>query len=103
HTEDDIMLSDKIRELRSMRGLSLEQLANMVGSTKSYIWELEKKPEIKPSAELVSKLAQALNVTMDSLMDESKENDRDIVFFREYKNLSEETKVQLMSILQAIK
>ncbi|HDU4019659.1 TPA: hypothetical protein RFN02_005243, partial [Klebsiella pneumoniae subsp. pneumoniae] len=62
-----------------------------------------KKPGIKPSAELVSKLAQALDVTMDSLMDEKKENDQDIVFFREYKNLSEETKAQLMSILRAIK
>lgn len=97
------MLSEKIRELRTSRGLSLDQLASNVGSTKSYIWELEKKPGIKPSAELVSKLAQALDVTMDSLMDEKKENDKDIVFFREYKNLSEETKVQLMSILRAIK
>lgn len=97
------MLNEKIRELRNERGLSLEQLANIVGSNKSYIWELEKKPDIKPSAELVSKLAQALNVTMDSLMEESRENDRDIVFFREYKSLKEETKAQLMSILQAIK
>jgi len=102
-TEDNIMLSEKIRELRNDRGLSLEQLAHLVGSTKSYIWELEKKPEIKPSAELVAKLAQALDVTMDSLMDEKKENDKDIVFFREYKNLSEDTKNQLMNILQAIK
>lgn len=97
------MLSEKIRELRNDRGLSLEQLAHLVGSTKSYIWELEKKPEIKPSAELVAKLAQALDVTMDSLMDEKKENDKDIVFFREYKNLSEDTKNQLMNILQALK
>lgn len=97
------MLSEKIRELRNDRGLSLEQLAHLVGSTKSYIWELEKKPEIKPSAELVAKLAQALDVTMDSLMDEKKENDKDIVFFREYKSLSEDTKNQLMNILQAIK
>lgn len=97
------MLNDRIRELRKTRGLSLEQLADMVGSAKSYIWELENKPEIKPSANLVSKLARALNVTMDSLMDESKENDRDIVFIREYKNLPEETKTQLMNILQAMK
>ena len=97
------MLSEKIRELRTSRGLSLDQLASNVGSTKSYIWELEKKPGTKPSAELVSKLAQALDVTMDSLMDEKKENDQDIVFFREYKSLSEETKVQLMNILRAIK
>lgn len=97
------MLSGKIRELRRTRGLSLEQLADMVGSAKSYIWELENKPEIKPSAKLVSKLAKALNVTMDSLMDENKENDRDVVFIREYKSLPEETKTQLMAILQAIK
>ncbi|HAT3855735.1 helix-turn-helix domain-containing protein [Serratia marcescens] len=97
------MLNEKIRELRTDRGLSLEQLANQIGSTKSYIWELEKKPEIKPSAEIVSKLAHALNVTMDSLMDEQKESDKDVVFFREYKTLSEPTKVQLMSILQALK
>ncbi|WP_409024781.1 helix-turn-helix domain-containing protein, partial [Klebsiella pneumoniae] len=37
------MLSEKIRELRTSRGLSLDQLASNVGSTKSYIWELEKK------------------------------------------------------------
>ena len=97
------MLSDRIRELRRTRGLSLEQLADMVGSAKSYIWELENKPEIKPSAKLVFKLARALSVTMDSLMDESKENDRDIVFIREYRNLPEETKLQLMNILQAMK
>jgi hypothetical protein len=36
-------------------------------------------------------------------MYDNKENDRDIVFFREYKNLSEDTKAQLMSILKAIK
>ncbi|MEQ9769237.1 helix-turn-helix transcriptional regulator, partial [Pectobacterium jejuense] len=34
------MLSEKIRELRTSCGLSLEQLAVLVGSTKSYIWEL---------------------------------------------------------------
>ncbi|WP_047706621.1 helix-turn-helix domain-containing protein [Plesiomonas sp. ZOR0011] len=97
------MLGDRIRELRTQQGFSLEQLATMVGSTKSYIWELEKKPEIKPSAELVGKLAKALNVTIDSLMDSEKENDKDTVFFREYKSLSEETKDQLMNILKALK
>ena len=97
------MLSEKIRELRTSRGMSLEQLAAQVGSTKSYIWELEKKPDIKPSADLVSKIAQALDVTIDSLMDARKTNDRDTVFFREYKELDDETKEQLMSILKAIK
>lgn len=97
------MLSEKIRELRNEHGLSLEQLAQQIGSTKSYIWELEKKPKIKPSAEIVSKLANALNVTMDFLMNEQKTSDKDAVFFREYTELSDTTKTQLMHILQALK
>ncbi|HEJ9418601.1 TPA: helix-turn-helix transcriptional regulator, partial [Proteus mirabilis] len=75
------MLGERIRKYRTDKGLSLEELANMVGSTKSYIWEIEKKPEIKPSADLISKIASALNVTIDALMNEDTKNDQDVVFF----------------------
>lgn len=97
------MLGDRIRKYRTDKGLSLEELANMVGSTKSYIWEIEKKPEIKPSADLISKIASALNVTIDALMNEDTKNDQDVVFFREYSKLSDDTKEQLFNILKAIK
>ncbi|MBI6523723.1 helix-turn-helix transcriptional regulator [Proteus mirabilis] len=97
------MLGERIRKYRTDKGLSLEELANMVGSTKSYIWEIEKKPEIKPSADLISKIASALNVTIDALMNEDTKNDQDVVFFREYSKLSDDTKEQLFNILKAIK
>ena len=32
------LLGSKIKELRKAKGLTLEQLASMIGSGKSYIW-----------------------------------------------------------------
>jgi DNA-binding XRE family transcriptional regulator len=38
-------LGDKIRALRKEKKLSLEQLAELTDSSKSYIWELENKDD----------------------------------------------------------
>ncbi len=43
-------LGEKIRALRKQKKLSLEQLAELTDSSKSYIWELENKDDPKPSA-----------------------------------------------------
>ncbi len=37
------LLGAKIKELRKEKGLTLEQLAEIIGSGKSYIWDLENK------------------------------------------------------------
>lgn len=37
------MLRKKIHDLRKQKGLTLDQLAKQVNSSKSYIWELENK------------------------------------------------------------
>ncbi len=83
--------------------MTLQGLADEIGSTKSYIWELENKPGIKPSAHTVYKLAVALGVTVEDLLGEEAENQNDQVFFREYKGLKPETKKQLKNILDALK
>jgi len=97
------MLGNKIKELRVKKKLTLEELAKQVNSTKSYIWEIENKPNLKPSAELIHKLATTLDVTMEQLMDRHPGNAKDQVFFREYKKLKPETKKQLKKIMDAIK
>ena len=38
-------LGDKIRVLRKQKKLSLEQLAELTESSKSYMWELENKDD----------------------------------------------------------
>ena len=96
------MFNERLQALRKKKNMTLEQLANAVGSTKSYIWELESKPDKKPSAELVNNIAKALEVSVEKLMG-SPETDEDSVFFREYKGLKPETKQQLQNILGALK
>lgn len=43
-------LGIKINELRRARGLTLDQLAQASGSSKSYMWEIENKDVARPSA-----------------------------------------------------
>lgn len=99
-------LGDKIRDRRKQLGLSLEQLAEMTDSSKSYIWELENKDNPKPSAEKLSKIASVLNVTPEFLTNnkitDPHPSDADEVFFRKYRGLSDETKKKLDDILKII-
>lgn len=98
-------LGDKIRELRKQKKLSLDQLAELTDSSKSYIWELENKDDPKPSAEKVARIATALNVTTEFLLSDSvttpDEQVIDEAFFRKYKTLPEPTKKQIRKILDA--
>lgn len=60
----------RLRRLREAKGLTLQQVADAVGCTKAYIWELEKKPGQRPTAERVQALARVLGVTMEDIMGE---------------------------------
>lgn len=98
-------LGDKIRALRKQKKLSLEQLAELTDSSKSYIWELENKDDPKPSAEKIGKIATILEVTTEFLLTESAttpdEEVLDEAFFRKYKNMSEPDKKKIRKILDA--
>jgi transcriptional regulator with XRE-family HTH domain len=98
-------LGDKIRELRKQKKLSLDQLAELTESSKSYMWELENKDDPKPSAEKVARIATALDVTTEFLLSDSvttpDEQVIDEAFFRKYKTMPEPTKKQIRKILDA--
>ena len=76
-------LGVKIKELREQKGYTLEKLAELTDSSKSYIWELENKAPPRPSAEKVSKIAEQLGVTIEYLLDDQAnitlENATDVV------------------------
>lgn len=82
-------LGEKIRTLRKAKGFTLDKLADLAESSKSYIWELENKNPPRPSADKVAKIAAALEVTPDYLiMDEVKVEDAtDAAFFRKYRGM----------------
>lgn len=63
-------LAKKIREERKRAGLTLDELADKAGLSKTYLWELEQDEDgvKRPSAELVLKIADALSLTIADLM-----------------------------------
>lgn len=99
-------IGEKIRAERKRLNLTLEQLAERSDSSKSYIWELENRPVVRPSAEKISKIARILEVTTEYLLDDSKDSpvasDRDLAFFRKYTNLDSDKKAQLEAILKVL-
>jgi transcriptional regulator with XRE-family HTH domain len=98
-------LGDKIHALRKQKKLSLEQLAELTDSSKSYIWELENKDDPKPSADKITRLAAVLEVTTEFLLTNSVSTPDDAVldeaFFRKYKTMSDGDKKKLRRILDA--
>jgi transcriptional regulator with XRE-family HTH domain len=98
-------LGAKIKELRKNKGLTLEQLAEHIGSGKSYIWELENKGVKRPSAEKLSAIAKALDVTTDYLLDneqtEISEGLTKDVFFRKLGQLDKDDQERIMDMIDA--
>jgi len=94
-------LKDKIRELRKKQKLTLEDLANLTASSKSYIWEIENK-DTNPSVEKLSKIAEILKTTTEYLisddMEEQGESDKNNAFFRKYSKADPKTKEKLQQI-----
>jgi transcriptional regulator with XRE-family HTH domain len=61
---------EKLRKRRIEKELTLETLAEKVGSTKAYIWQLENKSSAKPSGELLLKIANELDISAEYLIDD---------------------------------
>jgi transcriptional regulator with XRE-family HTH domain len=52
-------LADKIRKHRREKGYSLDKLAELTDSSKSYLWELENRDTRKPSGEKLTQLTSS--------------------------------------------
>ncbi len=99
-------LGRKLRELRKEKGLTLDELAQQTGSSKSYVWELENKPVSRPSGEKIARFAQVLGVTPEYLVDEARTqataSDRDKAFFRRYEAADPKVKAKLNRIMDLL-
>ena len=93
----------RLKAARTLAKFNQEELAKRVGSSKGYISELETNPDIRPSAELVMKLAQEIDTTVEYLMRGVEENTIDRTFFRSYQGLDDTTKSKLQGIMKVLK
>jgi transcriptional regulator with XRE-family HTH domain len=97
-------LGEKIRRHRQEKGYSLDKLAELTESSKSYLWELENRDTRKPSAEKLTRIAQALSVTTDYLLDESATPDEPVVreaFFRKFTKLDADDQKKIEQMIDA--
>jgi transcriptional regulator with XRE-family HTH domain len=97
-------LGQKLRKLRKEMDLTLDELAERTGSSKSYIWELENKNPPRPSAEKLAKIATELNTTMEFLLDDEekvgKEEATDASFYRKYRKLDPLVKSKIRQMVK---
>jgi transcriptional regulator with XRE-family HTH domain len=89
----------RLREFREAKGLTLQQVADAVGCTKAYVWELEMREGQKPTADRLNAIAKTLGVTIQDLLGEpvaqmQTATPKDIAFFREYAGMSEAEKAK---------
>lgn len=100
------LLGKKIHDARKRQGLSLDKLADLIDSSKSYVWELENKDGINPTADKLSKLSSALRVPVEYLLnndqEELTEDDSSKVFYRRYEKLTADKKAAIDAVLAAL-
>jgi transcriptional regulator with XRE-family HTH domain len=97
-------IGEKIHRLRKQKGYTLEKLGELTESSKSYIWELENKNPPRPSADKIAKIAAALGVTADYLLDTRQSTSApdavDQAFFRKYRNMDPMTKQKIRQMVE---
>ncbi len=98
-------LGIKIRAERKRLNLTLDKLAELTDSSKSYIWALENNDDANPTADKLSKLADALNVTVEFLLNDGQaltELDSKNVFYRRYEKLTSDKQAAINAVLDAL-
>lgn len=100
------VLGNKIRAERKKLGFTLDHLAGLIDSSKSYVWELENKDDINPTAEKISKLAKELKVPVEYLLNDKQEEltelDNTKSLWRRYENLTPDKKATIEAVLSAL-
>ncbi len=64
-----LSFNERLKQKRNKLNLTIEQLANLVGCSKSYISQLE-HGTAKPSVTMLRKLAEALNIQMSEFLND---------------------------------
>ena len=73
-------IGGNVKKKRELRGFSLSELAERAGVSKAFLWEIEQGNSKRPGAEILFKIATALDVTLADLMGkEQPETKRDEV------------------------
>lgn len=97
----------RLRTARERKGLSLQKLADAVGVSKAYLWELETERATNPSLELLGKLSTKLDASIATLVGENPNElpaeDESVVMFRDIQKLSEIDRETIKLMMERLK
>ena len=96
-------VGQRIRRMRKLRGLTIEQLAGLAQSSMGYISELENNPKRSPSLKKLRAFAEALEIDEGALLGEEKARGiatEDEQFVARFVALPKETKRILRQIME---
>ena len=100
-------LASRLRELRTARRLSLQDVADEVGISKAHVFNLEKGITKNPSMDLVSKLAELYRVRVSDLVGENPDAEDQpaevVAMFRDFRDLSEPDREMIAMMIDTMK
>ena len=103
------MLSKNLKIIRESRGIGVNELARRSGVNASYISAIENGRRGNPSKEILSKIADALEIPVEELLVEKMRTNEDEieddvelrVMFNKIRNLSDGDKRKIKAVLDA--
>ena len=105
--ECSVALGAKLKELRTRKGESLQQVADAVGASKAHIWELEMGKSKNPSVELLTELAKHFNVLVADLIGENPnaigEDPELVTMYRDLKGLTDTDRETIRRLMKVLK
>ena len=99
-------IGETLKKLRAEKKVSLQKVADAVGTSKPYIWELESGKVQNPGADILYKLAEYYGCSVDHLVSKHGETDiksPEIAFFREFNSLSSQDQALIKNIIKQLK
>lgn len=83
--QENIMVQNRIKQLRLLKGYSINALSEKTGVSKSYLSYIERGIQKNPSLQILSKLANSLGTTVEDLLEEDHYNNE-----KEKRNIDED-------------
>lgn len=100
-------LASRLRELRTAKRLSLQDVADAVDISKAHVFNLEKGITKNPSMDLVSKLADLYRVRVSDLVGENPDAEDQpaevVAMFRDFRDLSEPDREMIAMLIETMK
>ncbi|KAA9031193.1 helix-turn-helix domain-containing protein [Niallia endozanthoxylica] len=72
------MMRNRIKQLRKLRGYSINELSLKAGISKSYLSYIERGIQQNPSLFILSKLANSLGTTVEDLLEENQHSKKEV-------------------------